>query len=630
MRDALLIVVFVLLLRLPFLDQAIQGDDVNYLAAAQYAQVNPAHPGHVRFIFQGTPVTMQGHPHPPGNAWFQATLLAIRKDIREVEYHAAYVLFSLIAAFSCLALARRFTPHPLLATGLFLATPAFVVNGNSLESDLPFVAFWLAATALFVKAVDSGSMARLAAAASVMALAAMTAFQSVLLPPILAAYLWSARRGWKPAWASLSVIPLVLIGWQAFEAISSSQLPAQVLAGHFDTYNLHSLENKLKNAAALGAHAGWLLFPLLTLAAFLRRPFWELAIVPLALWVDPNPLFWASLLAGIVLIARIVALRRDFLAAWIAVFFAAALFLFFAGSARYLLPIAAPAAMVITVHLQGRTKLLAAGFAVQCALSIVLALVNYQHWDGYREAIRRYARDWKGKRVWVNGEWGLRFYAESAGALPLVRGQAVRPGDMVLTSRLALPVPFTTGGGVLSPLDQTYITSALPLRLIGLDSKSAYSTASSGFRPFDISTAPIDVLKLEAVAARPPALSFLPMNAPEADSQIVSGIDSLEDNRFRWMAGRAVVLLKRPDTALPLELELFIPDVAPARKVSLTIDGLSAAEATYASPGAYRLVSSPQPAGTGAVTVVIEVDRTFSVPGDHRTLGVILTGVGFR
>jgi hypothetical protein len=120
------------------------------------------------------------------------------------------------------------------------------------------------------------------------------------------------------------------------------------------------------------------------------------------------------------------------------------------------------------------------------------------------------------------------------------------------------------------------------------------------------------------------------MNAPEAASQIVSGIDSLEDNRFRWMAGRAVVLLKRPDTALPLELELFIPDVAPARKVSVTIDGLSAAEATYPSPGAYRLVSIPQPAGTGAVTVVIEVDRTFSVPGDHRALGVILSGVGFR
>jgi hypothetical protein len=28
--------------------------------------------------------------------------------------------------------------------------------------------------------------------------------------------------------------------------------------------------------------------------------------------------------------------------------------------------------------------------------------------------------------------------------------------------------------------------------------------------------------------------------------------------------------------------------------------------------------------------VVLSVDRTFSVPGDRRVLGLILTGIGFR
>jgi len=72
-------------------------------------------------------------------------------------------LFSLIAAFSALSLARKFSPHPLAATLLFLATPAFVINGNSLESDLPFTAFWLLAVALFVHAVDHRSPGLLAA-----------------------------------------------------------------------------------------------------------------------------------------------------------------------------------------------------------------------------------------------------------------------------------------------------------------------------------------------------------------------------------------------------------------------------------------------------------------------------------
>src|SRR5581483_5311300 len=51
-------------------------------------------------------------------------------------------LFSLLAGFSALALARRFSPHPLYAALLFCATPAFVINGTSLESDIPFVALW--------------------------------------------------------------------------------------------------------------------------------------------------------------------------------------------------------------------------------------------------------------------------------------------------------------------------------------------------------------------------------------------------------------------------------------------------------------------------------------------------------
>ena len=59
------------------------------------------------------------------------------------------MVFSLIAAWAMWSLARRFSPQPLWATLLFMAVPAFVVNGNSLETDLPFLAFWMAAVALF-------------------------------------------------------------------------------------------------------------------------------------------------------------------------------------------------------------------------------------------------------------------------------------------------------------------------------------------------------------------------------------------------------------------------------------------------------------------------------------------------
>src|SRR4030095_14863326 len=77
--------------------------------------------------------------------------------------------------------------------------------------------------------------------------------------------------------------------------------------------------------------------------------------------------------------------RRDpetiFLAAWIGIFLAAGLGIFFAGSARYLLPMAARVSLLVS---RLNTRWLATGFAAQMIVSLSLAFVNYQHWDGYR------------------------------------------------------------------------------------------------------------------------------------------------------------------------------------------------------------------------------------------------------
>src|SRR3954454_6363111 len=140
----------VLLIRLPFLNQAIQGDDHIYLTEAQHALIDPLHPSDVKYVFLGDDVDLRGHSHPPGNAWPLAGLLLVFGDVKEIPFHAAYIGFSLIAMWAMWSLARRFTEHPIWAALLFLAVPTYVINGTSLEADLPFLAFWLAAIALFL------------------------------------------------------------------------------------------------------------------------------------------------------------------------------------------------------------------------------------------------------------------------------------------------------------------------------------------------------------------------------------------------------------------------------------------------------------------------------------------------
>jgi hypothetical protein len=211
--------------------------------------------------------------------------------------------------------------------------------------------------------------------------------------------------------------------------------------------------------------------------------------------------------------------------------------------------------------------------------------------------------------------------------VPLERGQVLRAGDMVISSRLAYPVEINAPTATIA---EQAIRASLPLQLIGLEARSGYSTATKGLRPFDISTAPIDIVRTAMVLDRHPTLAYLPMNAPEASAQIVSGLYDLEGGAWRWMSASAVVLLKSPAQPLPLQAAFTIPDTATARHVELLLDGRVVAAATYTTPGSYSLKSTPQPPGSETATVTLTIDRTFSVPGDHRELGVVVSAIGFK
>ena len=617
-RDLLIVALFVFALRLPFLNQAVQGDDVYYLAEAQHSQIEPLHPKHVEYAFMGRMVDMRGQPHPPLNAWFLALLLAMLKDVSEIPFHAAYILFSLIAAFSALALARKFSTHPLAATILFLATPAFVINGNSLESDLPFVSCWLLAIALFVRAVDRRSAGLLVASSAAMGLAALAAYQAVILVPILFLY----GRKWRAAaWTTLTA-PAVLIAWQVFERLGTGTFPATVVAGYMQSYALQQLAQKLKSAVALTGHLSWIVFPSLWLPPLIAIP----AAIGAAIY-DPNPLFWGSIAVGAGILIWCARNWRDFLAQWVLIFFGGAVIIFFAGSARYLLPIALPIAILATRRINLRW--IQAAVICEFALSLSLAIVNYQHWDGYREFALGLASDAQTKRVWINGEWGLRYYLESEGGLPLLQGQTVHPGEIVVSSDLAYPIRVTTPAGVLAPLAERTITSSIPLRLVALHSKSAYSTTMFGLRPFDISRRAIDHLRAEVMIERKPVLSDLRMNAPEAEQQIVSGVYQLENGQWRWMSKTAVILLKPPSAPSSLVVRFVIPEAAPARRIQVELNDQLVASENYPAPGSFTVsTSKTNPTGDSA-QVTISVDKTFSYQSDRRELGVILTEVGF-
>lgn len=579
-RDVILLALLVIALRLPFLNQAVGGDEPYYLAAAEHAQIDPWHPNHTMFVFEGNDVTFRGYPHPPGNAWFQAAMLALCGDIKEAPFHAGYILFSLFAVMSVYSLGRKFSSNPLLAALLFLAVPVFVINGNTMESDLPYVSMLLAGFAFYV-------WNRRITSAVFLGLAAMVSYQAFLALPILLLHDRKGLRSWLPAATPI----LTLIGWQLFEKISSGQFPAEVTAGYLSSAGYNRLELKLQNAAGVFIHSWFLIFPLL---------------VPAALYGA-----WR---------------RKDlFLGGWIVLYLGAAMILFYAGAARYVFPLAAPLALLAS-RLPARFAW--PGFALQLALSISLATVNFEQWNAYRDFARRL--EVRPGHTWANAEWGLRFYLEEKGALPLHRNQLIPAGDMVVTSDLGYPVQFGHGGSRLVSAGSYDIETTVPLRLIGIGSHAGYATASQGLLPFAIAAGPVDHIHAERLVEKKPVRSWLAMNAADFNDHAVSGTYALEQNSYRWVAGTSSFLLQAPATPAKLGADFAIHELAKARHITLLLDNQPVATLDCPGPGAYTIQTSGPVAASGAVQVTLRADKVFSVPGDNRELALILTGIGFR
>jgi 4-amino-4-deoxy-L-arabinose transferase-like glycosyltransferase len=635
----LVVVLAVLLLRLPFLDIGPQWDDYNYLTAARYALAHPAHPSHVEYVFLGERVSMRGHPHPPGVAWMLAGLMAVLGPYRAVPFHAAWLVFSVVAALSMLALARRFVPQRALeATLLFLVVPASMVSGTSLESDLPFLAFWTLSVALFAAAEERRSVPLLIGAAVSAAAASMVAYTAFLLAGVFALYLRWKRSDWKAAWA-VTAVPFVVIGaYQLFEWLTGGALPASQLAGNFEAYRLQRLGNKLRSAVAETAHLGLLLSPVVWAALVRGAPRWTWAAGLLAAAAgaaaDPNPWFWLPLGFGAFALAWMASrwnVEEDrFLTGWVLLYWVAALAIFFAGAARYLLPLAAPAALLAARALEQRRTWLHVGIAAGLCLGLAAAAVNAAYWNSCRDFTRAALALAGGHRVWVSGEWGLRETAEALGAQPLERGTLLAPGDFLMRSALIGQILFESGGNRLAPRARWVVAPWPPLRIVGLDARSSYATAAFGLRPFGWSSGPVDILTLDEAVPVPPALAWLPMSAPETETQIVSGVYGLEAGQWRWMSGRAVFRLKPPATAEPVRAQIAIPDAVPGRTVRMELDGRVIAERTFPAPGTYTLESAPLAPGPGDVTLTLTIDRTMQPPGDGRRLGMIVSAVGFK
>ena len=308
-----------------------------------------------------------------------------------------------------------------------------------------------------------------------MIVATMMAYQAIFLTPILAVYVGLYHRRERARWALLLVPGAMFIEWQVFTRLTTGAMPAAKLAGYFSSYDLQALAKKAASALMLFIHSWWIVFPA----------------------------------TGSVRGDRPVAQRREsdthFLLAWIGLFFACGLVVFFAGSARYLLPMAAPVCLLAS---RLPVKWLAPSIAIQLAVGLLLAAVNYQHWDGYRAfsaGLRSVSAGHAACGSITIGACATTSKGDPRTPGPQATNRAPRRHRRQQRTR-------TQRGG--SPRRcrssrSSVIDPAIPLRLIGLETYSGYSSVDEGFLPFGMEGGVIDRVTARIVMERRPVLEYL-------------------------------------------------------------------------------------------------------------------------
>ncbi len=641
-RDLLILAAAAALLRLPFLAMPVQGDDVYYLLFAENALADPWHALQMGFSLQGETVWAAGHTRPPFNAYWLALAAAVFGPPGEALYHAAYLSFSLLAAGAMYFLAKRLGAPPLACSLALMSAPAFVVNGNKLEADLPLLAFWLAGFALLV-------CGRRGWAIPALGLAGLCAYQGVFAAPILAHWVWfNERRKWT-AWLAAAAAPLALLAWQLWERAAAGTAPAEVLAGYFAAYDLLAWELKAKSALTLTGHLGFLVSPLLIWQGVKRRAgaggysgavsagAGLLAGCAVSGYSVPERLLLAVAVASgaAVLLSCAGVLRRErasgggFAAAWLLVFFAGSAAAFYAGSARYLLP-AAPALAILVFRARPPRKLVACALGLHFCLGLGLAAVEYEQAWQYRRLAREIGR-WAGaKPVHTNAEWGLRHYLARDGAEPILRDRVLFAESVYVESELAARIAHRTEG-VKTELARTEIASRIPLTTIGRGTHSGYSSCEFGVLPFGIGARRADTVKVYTIGVPRPTAGYLRMRSAEADVQLLSGFWPPPDEApWRWMGGQGSGLLLAPRGASKFRLRCFVPEGAPARRVEVRLDGEAALDRRLDRSGEHDLEARVSVAPGAAVRFTIAVDETYSPPGDERELGMIVQEFGFE
>lgn len=548
-RDLAILLVTVAVCAVPFLNHPFHMDDNFYMDMARNARIKPLYPNDTSYVFAGHYAPDMGsHTHPPFQTYFLALLQHFFGEGagREWIYHVCSLVFPILGVLAFYFVAARFLERPLWPSMVLACCPLFLVMQHTLMTDVPTLAFWLAAIACFLWATDRRSTA-LYAASSLFQFAAMFAsYQSIALTPLLGAYQLRKKAGLK-GWCFLLLAPLAMAVWFVMNFFHYRRWLLVDTLGYIQSRHAGTLALLWTKLLAILEYQGWLiLFPLFLLYVFGRGLRWRfLALVTLIAiylcqlripdyrFID-KIIFVVGLVTGIFVIWRMVAFFVDsfregekalgiippeaqFLGLWYFGVLAYCVLLFTEGSARYILPLVPPVMIcffrqlevseVSEYRLPSRpllnSAMLASGsLVISLAWGMALSQADQEFSRIYPRAAYEFSRITNGMTSYYAGEWGFRYYFNQSGAQQLpVDESRVRGGSFLALPKFALPYDIPADLRTMTMLLQTLTYElATPLRTLDWQTPAGFYSTGWGLIPFSLSRRTLEEVEIAQVS----------------------------------------------------------------------------------------------------------------------------------
>jgi len=458
---------------LAFTGKAYHIDDPLFVWAGKQIGAKPLDPYGFQVNWYGYALPMsEVTKNPPGACYYIAAAAAVA-GFGERAQHLAFLIPAIVVILGTYLLAEKFCSRPLLAALFTLMTPVFLVSSTTVMSDTIMLAWWMAATWLWVTGLETGAPWRLALAGLCVAASALSKYFGMTLIPLLAAYTILKRRRLDATLAYL-ILPVALLAayqWGTHRAYGRGLLldAASYATGAPTQWRKMSPEKILIGLAFTGGCVGvawmWSLWP------FGRKPLLGAlavaAVVALGVGAThaigsyvlgphdgvfgmTTTFFGLFVAGGVCLLgAAIAAMAKKadaetfLLGLWILGTFAFATVINWSTNGRSILPMAPAAAIFLMRWIEQRGKgrrppsmaLLQGSLAAAAVLSLSVAWADQGLADSARRAARGIHAKYgaRGGTLWFEGHWGFQYYMEALGAKAIdQKASRFLPGDIIV------------------------------------------------------------------------------------------------------------------------------------------------------------------------------------------------------